>query len=207
MPISATIPVDMIDAANTVLESAGFGPDNFSVPLRTGDAGATHAGLHCWDSPFLLQVLEAMQGAGFEGLEITVGVEVEGETVNDNLSPNFSHHASLNALEWEGVENWFDNPIMTGDRRTFDGKLWESLVDFNVWEPPIGWREVVESGYPAWVQPTGALDAYGIGDRVTHDNPNDGGAIWVYESTIVGNTTEPGRDGTFDRWWTPIEPV
>lgn len=58
-----------------------------------------------------------------------------------------------------------------------------------------------------WVQPTGAQDAYGIGDRVTHDNPNDGGAIWLYESTIVGNTTEPGRDGTFDRWWTPIERI
>jgi len=58
-----------------------------------------------------------------------------------------------------------------------------------------------------WVQPTGAQDAYAIGDRVTHDNPNDGGNIWLYESTIDANTFEPGRDGTFDRWWTPIEPV
>ena len=59
----------------------------------------------------------------------------------------------------------------------------------------------------AWVQPTGAHDAYATGDLVTHDNPNDGGAIWVYESTIDANTAEPGRDGTFDRWWQPIEPV
>lgn len=58
-----------------------------------------------------------------------------------------------------------------------------------------------------WVQPTGAQDAYAIGDRVTHDNPNDGGNIWLYESKIDANTTEPGRDGTFDRWWEPIERI
>lgn len=58
-----------------------------------------------------------------------------------------------------------------------------------------------------WVQPTGAHNAYAVGARVTHDNPNAGGAIWIYESKIPANTTEPGRDGTFDRWWQPISPV
>ena len=48
-------------------------------------------------------------------------------------------------------------------------------------------------------------ETYNTGDRVTHPNPNDGGAVWVYESTIDANTTEPGQDGTLDRWWTPIE--
>lgn len=56
----------------------------------------------------------------------------------------------------------------------------------------------------AWVLPTGAQDAYAINDRVTHNNPNDGGNIWVYRSKIDANTTEPGRDGTFDRWWEPV---
>lgn len=56
-----------------------------------------------------------------------------------------------------------------------------------------------------WKQPTGAHDAYAIGDRVTHDNPNDGGRIWIYQSAIPANTTQPGRDGTFNRWWTPIQ--
>jgi hypothetical protein len=50
-------------------------------------------------------------------------------------------------------------------------------------------------------------ETYNTGDRVTHDNPNDGGAVWIYESAIDANTTEPGRDGTSDRWWTPIEAV
>lgn len=58
-----------------------------------------------------------------------------------------------------------------------------------------------------WVQPTGAHNAYSTGDRVVHDNPNDGSASWVYESAIDANTTEPGRDGTLDRYWTPIEAV
>jgi hypothetical protein len=55
-----------------------------------------------------------------------------------------------------------------------------------------------------WVQPTGAQDAYAIGDFVTHDRPQDGGAIWVFKSAINANTTEPSRDGSFDRWWTPL---
>ena len=38
--------------------------------------------------------------------------------------------------------------------------------------------------YPAWVQPTGAHDAYNTGDRVTYNGR-------VYESTMDGNTWSP----------------
>jgi hypothetical protein len=41
-------------------------------------------------------------------------------------------------------------------------------------------------------------------DLVVHDRPQDGGNDWVFRSTFDGNTTEPGRDGTFDRFWQPI---
>lgn len=109
--------------------------------------------------------------------------------------------------EWIEPTHWTQNPVMTGDQRVHNGKTWESLTDYNVWEPPIGWREVVDTGYPAWVQPTGAHDAYQTGEMVTHDNPNDSGTIWVYSSKIDANTTEPGRDGTFDRWWEPVQPA
>lgn len=184
-----------MDAANVELEELGHGPGNFQVPLREGSESATHAGLHAWDDP---RFEEALDSLDYPTLTIRKdpGFEV-----------NFQQHTEDQALEWSDPTDWFDNPIMTGDQRTFDGKLWESLMDYNVWAPPIGWREVVENGYPEWVQPTGAHDAYAVGERVTHDNPNDGGAIWVYESVIPANTTEPGRDGTFDRWWTPIERV
>lgn len=42
-----------------------------------------------------------------------------------------------------------------------------------------------------WVPPSGAHDAYGIGDKVRY-----GGVIYV--SKIAGNATVPGSD---ERWW------
>ena len=77
---------------------------------------------------------------------------------------------------------------------THAGKTWESLVDCNVWEPgSSGWREIAGagSGPAAWVQPTGAHDAYGIGDVVTHL-----GQTWV--STHANNVWPPGVFG-----WVP----
>lgn len=50
---------------------------------------------------------------------------------------------------------------------------------------------LTSDGYPIWAQPTGAHDAYHVGDVVSHQ-----GAL--YESLIDGNATEPGTDG---RWW------
>ena len=82
------------------------------------------------------------------------------------------------------------------------------------WTPPDSpalWTVVSAAGViPDWVQPGTngvATDQYGIGYKVMHDNPNDAGNIWVYESSIDANTTEPGRDGTFDRYWTPVGAV
>lgn len=68
----------------------------------------------------------------------------------------------------------------------YDGRTWVSLTPANVWEPGVsGWREVVDDGGPpAWVQPTGAHDAYQTGDRVTFEGT-------VYESLLDGNTWSP----------------
>lgn len=67
---------------------------------------------------------------------------------------------------------------------TFDGKTFVSLTPANVWQPPNGWREIVEEGAPEWVQPTGSHDAYSKGDQVTF-----GGE--VFESVIDANTWSP----------------
>lgn len=48
--------------------------------------------------------------------------------------------------------------------------------------------------WPAWKQPTGAHDAYSIGDKVSHNEEH-------YISQINGNTTEPGTD---ERWWKKV---
>lgn len=82
-----------------------------------------------------------------------------------------------------------------GDRVRWRGGEWESTVDNNVWEPGVsGWHRVAGPGeaYPSWVQPTGAHDSYGDGDRVTHD-----GRSW--ESTVADNVWEPGVFG-----WTVV---
>lgn len=200
MTFSATIPVEHMDAANAELnepqEDSGrrsHGPNNFKVPLREGTDLATHAGMHSWDDD---DFLAAVQALDYPGLVIRH---------DPGFVVNFSQHVQDQALEWSDSAHWTVDPIMTGDQRQHDGKTWESLIEYNVWMPPVGWREVVQDGYPEWVQPTGSHNAYQTGEMVTHNNPNDNGAIWVYRSKIDANTTEPGRDGTYDRWWEPVE--
>ena len=72
------------------------------------------------------------------------------------------------------------------------------------WRPSLGipalWREVPElqSGYPDWIQPTGAHDAYQIGNIVMYK-----GQAWV--SKINANTTVPDGDVPHNRYWEPYE--
>lgn len=80
------------------------------------------------------------------------------------------------------------------------GKTWVSLTPGNVWEPGVsGWREVIVETpddetplTPAWVQPTGAHDAYAKGDSVQHND-----RVWT--SDVDGNVWEPGVYG-----WTAV---
>lgn len=96
-----------------------------------------------------------------------------------------------------------------GAKVTHNGKTWKNTIANNVWEPGVyGWEEVsdettdpeepepkpeepegpITEEYPEWVQPTGAHDAYSIGDKVTHN-----GKQWV--STVDNNVWEPGVYG------------
>ena len=59
------------------------------------------------------------------------------------------------------------------------------------WMPdatPALWVVVSIDEYPEWVHPTGAHDAYNIGDKVTHN-----GKMWV--SDVDNNVWEPGVYG------------
>ena len=87
-----------------------------------------------------------------------------------------------------------------------EGEAWESLIDNNVNEPGVAnWRALNTGSNPAlWVQPTGTGDAYAIGDEVTWERTIGGTGLWVWSSNIAANTTEPGTDSTFDRWWEPV---
>ena len=45
--------------------------------------------------------------------------------------------------EW--VQPDSTNPYMTGDKVTHNGQIWESTIDYNIWEPGIyGWIQIIE---------------------------------------------------------------
>lgn len=84
---------------------------------------------------------------------------------------------------------------LVGDRRQHEGVLYtcvQAHTSQDDWTPdltPALWKVTTPEGViPEWVQPSGAHDAYGIGDKVTHN-----GLTWV--STIDANTYEPGVYG------------
>lgn len=86
-----------------------------------------------------------------------------------------------------------------GDRRRYDGRLWRCVqahTSQSGWEPPSVpalWVRTSHDGeIPEWVQPTGAHDAYTMGDKVKHN-----GKVW--QSLIDANIWEPGVYG-----WTEV---
>lgn len=91
------------------------------------------------------------------------------------------------------------------------GQHWRNLLPDgtpNVWEPGVAnWRSYPLTGHPDWSQPTGAGDAYDVGDVVRHRTQPPQPVYLLWESTIPANTTEPGTDGDLDRWWTPGDEV
>ena len=86
----------------------------------------------------------------------------------------------------------------TGDRVQHEGTLYKCVQGHTSqadWTPPATpalWTAVSLDEYPAWVQPTGAHDAYSKGDKVTHS-----GKHWA--SDVDNNTWEPGVYG-----WTEV---
>lgn len=94
---------------------------------------------------------------------------------------------------------------LTGDKVTYKGEKYESLIDNNVWSPeayPSGWRKVEEeegesgedSETSEWVQPLGSHDAYAK-DAIVKD-PEDG---LLYKSKLDGNVWGPPHS-TPDFW-------
>lgn len=87
-----------------------------------------------------------------------------------------------------------------------DGTIWRNISGVPLTTAPSGFpgnpsawvhlfvaviSETTEPTVAAWVQPTGAHDAYGLGDQVTH-----GGHLW--QSNVDANVWEPGVYGWDD---------
>ena len=107
-----------------------------------------------------------------------------------------------------------------GDIVNYNGTLYQSTINGNVWSPdvyPAGWT-VYEATtepeepkpepepepdpepeepptYPAWVQPTGAHDAYNTGDIVNYNGT-------LYKSTMDGNVWAPDA---YPQGWEKVE--
>lgn len=104
--------------------------------------------------------------------------------------------------EWQQPSS--TNPYLTGDKVIYNGLVYESLIDNNVWSPdayPQGWQLISEpeteeptETIPEWTQPD-ATNAYQIGDRVMYNGS-------IYESVIANNVWSPEA---YPAGWTLIE--
>ena len=113
------------------------------------------------------------------------------------LSASLSDEAALTGVELFPLWS-VGKAYATGDRVQYEGTLYKCVQGHTSqadWTPPATpalWTAVSLDEYPAWVQPTGAHDAYSKGDKVTHS-----GKRWT--SDVDNNTWEPGVYG-----WTEV---
>jgi len=93
------------------------------------------------------------------------------------------------ALEWIPGEL-----VYVGTRRQYQGQLYECIQQHQTLTGqtpdilPALWNAVSDEECPQWVQPTGAQDAYDVGDCVTYE-----GQEWI--STTPANVWVPGEFG------------
>jgi len=124
--------------------------------------------------------------------------ELDEAKVNTFYEQYYSNLESI-AVPWEpGLTLTKNQPQPV----SYEGKLYEVIQGHTTqsdWAPdivPALFSEIQApggSGYPEWVQPTGAQDAYDLGAQVTHNGKN-------WESTIPANTTEPGTLLPLEYW-------
>ena len=105
---------------------------------------------------------------------------------------------ALDAVELYPI--WKINTAYTaGDRYRHEGVLYRciqshtSQADWTPDKTPALWTVVSLDEWPAWVQPTGAQDAYALNAKVSHKD-----AHWT--SDYDNNTWEPGVFG-----WSKVE--
>lgn len=140
--------------------------------------------------------------------ETGCNVYIDTQYISVDYDPDFSvnkAYALLKAMpEWEDAEDVIDkwaagtayyigDLVMDGEQKY---ECIQSHTSQEGWEPhatPALWKAHDEGGdgIPVWSQPTGAQDAYKMGDKVHY--PDADGP--VYESTADNNVWEPGVYG------------
>jgi hypothetical protein len=183
---AAIVPVPQRTAACQALESQGFGPNAFRVPLYDGtDTRPTHAGLHVWNEPAFISAVKALSGVLWS--------EVAG-------GPSDRFH---DALSKAGAQWGEDFPLLAGQVTpgeycmTEDGDVLYIIQPFDADvypdPPPALVRKVRTPGVVGeYVQPIDQYDAYqqhepftGLPERVTFNGV-------VYEAAADNIVHSPG---------------
>ena len=161
MSLCAIIPAASLIAANAALETAGFGPSNFSVVSFTGGA-ATHAALHAWHDPAFSSAVKAIAGV------------VTDESTGDPIARTKA------LIEAQGAQWGANAPPLTGNvtagklYRHTDQSLWSVIQSYNAntYPDPTAIPALIKRARQPgvaepFVQPTGAHDAYRRPDPFT----------------------------------------
>lgn len=122
--------------------------------------------------------------------ELRIALDARLKEINDSLSNIADEDATAVVALFE---KWSPNKAYeVGRRLRYLNKLYrvvQAHTSQEGWEPnkvPALFTEIAKPGeIPEWRQPTGAQDAYNIGDLVRYN-----GQVW--ESTIDNNVWAPG---------------
>ena len=141
------------------------------------------------------------QGEVQKGQNITTGQEVMQHTTDLNTYLNYASEVTndLPPIPEEG--EWVERGLYRyGDKVALCVQAHTRMHYKPEDTPALFVIREVSDGPPPWQQPTGAHDAYSIGDVVTYESEH--GNVW--ESQINGNTTRPDGDVPHNRYWEPI---
>lgn len=195
MSMVAIIPVSNVQSANELLESAGWGPHNFSVAAYAAPA-ATHAALHSWHDPAFEVAVQAISGVvveiGDDDSILLTGTLIEGQGAEwGSQAPPLPSAGSVTAGSLYRFDDLLWYVIQTFDRSTFGGhpSTYPALIR-TVHEPWV---------LAPWKQPIDQYDAYklvnpfnGQPDQCLHN-----GQTWTVSAAdgAGNNIWEPGVFG------------
>lgn len=199
--VTLVIPSDKVTKAVEICDALGY-PDKGMFTAQIDDAGVPVAyiatGIVDSGSPVLADaaILWAAVKASSTNLATLADCQSFKEALEETAADPIPHMESivaeisgtLPAPTWVQPQGAHD-AYSIGASVSHKSKKWRSLTASNVWEPGVsGWREQWSDGPsappPDWVQPTGAHDAYSIGDLVTFESA-------VYRSVINANVWSP----------------
>jgi hypothetical protein len=163
MSLCAIVPAASMAAANTTLQSAGFGPRNFSVPAFGASGLATHGALHAWNDAAFSAAVKAIAGV--------VWTDAVGDPVTRTKAL-----IEAQGAQWGAQAPPYAGTLVAGKLyRYTDGSLWSCIQSYSTVTypahpstyPALIKRARQPGAFEPWVQPQGAHDSYRLLDPFT----------------------------------------